>query len=938
MEKANDQHGQVIHEAEKPDVLFPAAELAAELATDIRQGGDALHRLRWLRKSPLGGGAALTLAAVVGAIEGFHLNCPLSLKAAYVTYGAIACLGAAEATATEQRKSVDSVLHRQNTLGRVLETAPIEVYRRGQDLLIRWYGQGKLDKNTLGEELAKLRVAAEAAKATTILLPLKTVVRYLPRSGLGEVTTQDDWLSQARYLGVKDKTHGQEKLLLLSRTELEELVASIGTLEKITDPVEYVLGLIRERVPEHPALHWGRVWNRDDQVTVQKLRTAFRRCLEKDLQEVTRERRAGPDLPAGQRSYHNGNLRVDELNGPQIDWLQSSRRIDRTESLLTYYGYDTESLESVLLAPGNYSDRQVIQACELAGWLILNGWKGDKFMADLALDPVKQRQDLASTAETLQARLADAILLDNVWQEPVAKLVKSRRKPTNKNLDLSTLRKRRAMLSLGLGGAMLLGSYGASFGIYEAIKPHLKSRQEAQKDAPQDLFDPLVGNVAADRPNTPVWNITSIHGLSAEGYWASRSYHIVDGKAMFWREPSQSESNQELVQEIDSKEGPYAYEDLAQPSLLRAETPKDNFMPMLQVHSATGLAAAAEVYAGLKGVDHLVRVPVLQGTEIRAAEVNGQPTKLITDPDGHTAIAFKGSSNQELSVEYWLYPTEPTAGLRAVEPIKVRQNGLTTLNPNELSDVWRHQRVTVAPDSRQRLETEKNYIKTRFDYDLAPLQNADVLNDRQSYANYVLKHKKANCNVANSLLAISNPQELNYVTGFQNGGDSPQVLSARERHGWTVDKGGLIYDATPIATKQSNGPDISNLIGLGVLGLIVGVAGFKEREVIAKAVKAGGAVAYIKMRPARQLAEVRQVIEQTRWTPDSAALKLRRAKHRKDYRAQRDKSLEAIYEYAVNDPAATDSISRRRSAINDFRVKRAARRAQRLIQAARLIA
>jgi hypothetical protein len=163
---------------------------------------------------------------------------------------------------------------------------------------------------------------------------------------------------------------------------------------------------------------------------------------------------------------------------------------------------------------------------------------------------------------------------------------------------------------------------------------------------------------------------------------------------------------------------------------------------------------------------------------------------------------------------------------------------------------WDKAIPNLPSDPKQREQAEEDYLRNNFTYNLAPLNNEDQksLDHQSKYAETVLRIKQGNCNIVGSLLAISNPTELNYVVGFNNGAGRPDgtgYLSINEAHAWTVDKDAKIHDATPgggkTADTSENFDDTSladqkdddrkkqEMIGLGLLGA-VGLAAFINRR------------------------------------------------------------------------------------------------------------
>src|SRR5262249_23428770 len=148
---------------------------------------------------------------------------------------------------------------------------------------------------------------------------------------------------------------------------------------------------------------------------------------------------------------------------------------------------------------------------------------------------------------------------------------------------------------------------------------------------------------------------------------------------------------------------------------------------------------------------------------------------------------IKSPQNGYVKLEYWL-AKDPDFQLKARAPITEEGKPLPS---NRFDQIWtEHLGQPPAADPDERLAQEQAYIKA-FKYRAQPLVDEQVIRNDLSYADAVLDAQKANCNVANTLLTISNPTKLNYVIGFGNSNTKEQeasgttYLSANEAHAWT---------------------------------------------------------------------------------------------------------------------------------------------------------
>jgi hypothetical protein len=261
-----------------------------------------------------------------------------------------------------------------------------------------------------------------------------------------------------------------------------------------------------------------------------------------------------------------------------------------------------------------------------------------------------------------------------------------------------------------------------------------------------------------------------------------------------------------------------------------------------------------------------VNVPVLEGTKPVAARLgDGTPLRMATLSNGTPVLLVDTHVTRgPQEIEYILAP-DNSSRPHAVGP--VLDASTPPIHSKAIPAVirpWEQYIPGIASMTEaERLAAEEQYIRDNFTYSLNPMDSDGPLKNTTLYTEAALEDEEANCNVANTLLAVGNPGLLNYVTGFHNNNTPEQEaantmqLSTNEAHAWAVDRQGRIHDATPggvspedAAHFKENSADfktpqdqrkeliIKIAAGLGLLGLAgIGFAGRKRLAGRARNVK-----------------------------------------------------------------------------------------------------
>lgn len=300
----------------------------------------------------------------------------------------------------------------------------------------------------------------------------------------------------------------------------------------------------------------------------------------------------------------------------------------------------------------------------------------------------------------------------------------------------------------------------------------------------------LVGDIHRTKPPEAEWNLEA-KGMTTAGYWAattsSKLVMLPNDGGLGW-------SSNETIAYSDNLPANYNGEQYIKVS--RQLTPQD--MP-----------ANSQVY-------HLARVPVLEGTAIVAATLNGKPVIRYGMQDGTTGLAAVDGISNHGALEYWLAPDPNARRPHAINPITVnaKQKGFDF---TEVPYVWNKvisHFSEKTPAEQRRLMAD--YLNDKFYYALAPFEEKGEppFESPGQYTEDVLKERRAQCNLAATILAIgtvapSNPPELtaaeavtaepddvNIVVGYHNDGD--KALTDHEAHMWNVESDADRIDPVPV--------------------------------------------------------------------------------------------------------------------------------------------
>ncbi len=307
-----------------------------------------------------------------------------------------------------------------------------------------------------------------------------------------------------------------------------------------------------------------------------------------------------------------------------------------------------------------------------------------------------------------------------------------------------------------------------------------------------DQKESNVGNVPTGGENMPAWWITSLNGQTSEGYWAQSGFDYLNSDDLVWLD--NSTELKDNVQVFNLRQPDEL--DMTKP-MLKVTAP--NVTWNVTVDSEQLLKSPPK--ENEQGYYSLVSTPVLSGMRIVAAEVSDKHAviKLLVDANGQQQLAIKSDERLE-DLSFWLVKDKTAPLIHQTKPFFAED----PIDPKELDKSWKTYLGRPLPkDPEKTLETEEQAIAHRFRYALTPINRVGAMQNALRFVDTVFANERANCNVANTLLAISNPKLIMPVAGYLNSNTDEQkqnnqfYLSSRESHLWTVDSAGEIHDATP---------------------------------------------------------------------------------------------------------------------------------------------
>ncbi len=247
--------------------------------------------------------------------------------------------------------------------------------------------------------------------------------------------------------------------------------------------------------------------------------------------------------------------------------------------------------------------------------------------------------------------------------------------------------------------------------------------------------------------------------------------------------------------------------------------------------------------------ENVVSVPVLEGYEIAAANIDDKPVEVILKRDGTYVLKQSGMTAQS-TVRYWIRPN-PLRTVLASEGFTLAPSDAEKVEDrNNENTAMRDKVKAIKNQYLQGVDTPQNFVdymdqKFWYSYNPWPQKDLESAKGPSDLVPIAFEHKKANCNVATMSMILTEPQAgLNPVFEYNNG-DDPLHLSNNEAHARTVDSLGKTYDPTPsrmetIQPAKHDKPASVPTVPLSVAAAGLAAAGiaYKRRKQLAGSVRA----------------------------------------------------------------------------------------------------
>ena len=414
----------------------------------------------------------------------------------------------------------------------------------------------------------------------------------------------------------------------------------------------------------------------------------------------------------------------------------------------------------------------------------------------------------------------------------------------------------------------------------------------------------FLGNASDGQPNKVDWTLDP-HHMSAAGDWSAATSALfyaeqkgIDSYApdLFWEAELTTMDNHTLPDSFDPSRYP------AYIAVSRQLVPTDYFMGESENTNCTGKDCQAISNTVNPPVYNFYYLPVRENSSpvaIRYTD-NGKviPVNFLPQPDGTYDISIP-SQYPTGTLTYWIAPSNDRA--HALKP-SAYHGPLPYDQAAFQAEVAKYlDPKFYAQTPLERALAVENAIGSSFMYAVDPVATNEMrgVSSFAGYDNEILLHRKANCNEANTTLALVDPA-LNTVTGYEDSGSPAEQhgLYSHSAHLYDVNRAGQIFDATPsdvspaeasyFATSEPKAPKPQPMMPLpwelgGAVLLLSGV-GLWQRRRIARGINASR-TAYgnrlqrqLVARGAAALNNTVEIVERGLYGPSlDIALSLRRA-------------------------------------------------------------
>lgn len=843
----------------------PTVTSLAQAAIDTLHQGDVLDRLKELRSVPLYFRGLFAVFGITSSapIYAGSSSSPLSMA----LFPALAAVTPAVATAANRRIHRRQFRRDIGRIERVQQTAdlPIELFRKRKEkdkyeLDIRLYDT-KEEQSTgqIADTLFRLQKVAVDVGAAQITLPASIVGNYLNADQRDRYLPEHEWLdSLGKVRGSKKTVINYDKpsmseadLFTVSVEELGQLAEHVAESEPV-DTVPALIGWIRQAMPNHPAVAlFDKLWadpDVDEQLANAALADCLGRAIERRLDNVQAEM---VELTAGQGRVHRQKqtlipeLAVDsKTRQAVVNWHKAGQlQTVETTSLLAEHNVTVEQLEMMLCTGEALPANQIVQLCELAGWMHLKSVIQINVTTAAQIQSGSNKHQLWTTtglqsrflikhrAPTKAERKQTGLRTDNLYN-PVRRIAAAAfvmalglpmgLKFTNEyahnveGTDHSYASERYfAEGWIGVQDAVKNNVFRPLSDVSDYILPSRRRSGQVIKISSDALAlgkpDGTLSNGGGQGNNQPIWQIESQGNMSSEGYWSSNVFHNVSYSyedSIRWSTSDVSGVNVPRAK-IANLPNTSA---LSNENALQVTTNFDVFNSVKTNLSGEFLLnklgeVPADITIDPKTIYARYDVPVLLGTRLAAIDVdNAKNFFLLTDQNGLQQIVIETEQNKvEQLNRYWLIPEA-----QAARPIKIISSSVEGMTDAEVLNAWADAGENLPNDQDMRLQASETEIKDDFTYDLSPFDSPESLSDITQFVTDILETERAKCDSAATLLAITNRSKVTPVTGYLNSNTPEQhntnrtYLSIRESHMWTVDAQGNVHDATPSSIDDSS--------------------------------------------------------------------------------------------------------------------------------------
>lgn len=861
---------------ETPAELTPEEAFAQHIA-EVRERGDPIDYmsvLRWKDTAARGltVGAASAEAAVIGGT-------PFGVVAGVVSAAAVLTHHAAKKKDEAKRAESRDGVYYQEAVGQQYELYTPKSVRRDDSeapLDLVWYGPAETMDDTPARTsmlaMAKLAKSQGIGRMHVDVRALETVEQEIRATLVPRAVFPDELLKELKGL---EANRRQRALASFTPDEWIQRIEDTplpGSTNQKTDTFVMLAEKLAEVRPEHPLVRIVAEYQDDPETLRQVLQRAAGRSIERRLErvdfrpsEACRASLRGEDSGEGPRFIRRTDAHY-QLGAPRkgetVQWNTTTGyetqdindALDVTakdEALLAKHPeLDPPKAESVLeLALYKAAHQKPVRTPNkevpedyLASWPIYH--PDDFVQKDVVRDtgrrvglaPHRRRQALAGLALAVVATVGVKSAHDTIdsYRDNQMSVIKQGIAQQEK--------KAVARVSDGEAEPMLHTQYPELFvwdgitkgeeylsdawekgleGLAELAGKASKKRQDTE-GRPKVLGDEYgVGNAAL--PDTPVFNLEAHGGMSTEGYWAAGVSRTVLVK-------TDQHNNMYLNWSVDPTN--IAAKTDSFPASLPAHIKEDGKWIKVERTIPEGELATNENAA--------VNIPVLEGTEPVAANIDGESRQLITRK-GNTYAIDAGDEEAE-KLTYWLAPKTGNKPRNIGELYAYGDNlPLGDKNGQKWLDFNKTELSKQLMQSRQMVPggNPEEVVKS-WEYSTMPFKGNTEF-ELKSYKDFVeaaVQSETANCNTANTLIALSNPDSSNAVVGFMNAsGDGSETLAHSESHMWRTDG-----DATPIGmgaaeSGANNGGLDYELIRNGVAGAgLIGLGGVA----IAAGMRTGG--------------------------------------------------------------------------------------------------